>query len=242
MHVIRSSKGRLFFKYSSLCWLFVGLLCFGCGKDDNPSEPELTIPASPEIVFPSAEQLLGNCVLVDWDQIEDAQYYEIRIATNESFSTNSLVESRYVEEHLFADVTRTIFDLSNGDYYLRMSAGNAEGESDWCERISFSVEAQEQEVCYSTPEQPLLVLPDNGGNADMNNIALKWTEVDEATHYTVQFASDEAFTSIEYERGNLIGIDHNVQSQTSVLIYWRVRAVHYNVEGPWSEVWSFTAM
>ena len=50
---------------------------------------------------------------------------EIRISSSPNFETNLLVDSRYIEEDPFVDVSLAVFDLSNDEYYVRMSSGNA---------------------------------------------------------------------------------------------------------------------
>ncbi len=222
-----------------LCLVMIAL---SCDKDDAPDDPPLMIPAIPTIQAPGDSQMLGNCVLIDWEPIEDALYYEIRISSSPEFESNYLVDSRYVEEDPFVDVTLAVFDLYNEEYYVRMSAGNAVGESAWSQVISFTVNANgNPEICYEAPEAPILVLPDQLGVVDKDYIELEWQEVEIATHYIVQFSDSESFDDIQYERDQIETAEHQLQSLNPIDIYWRVKAVRYNVEGDWSEVWMFRA-
>jgi hypothetical protein len=91
------------------------------------------------------------------------------------------------------------------------------------------------------PPAPALVSPGNGSSCVSLTALLDWSDVTAATSYSVQVATDAAFTTIII---NITGITTSQYAVTSgltnnTLYYWRAASV--NSGGTtWSSAWSFT--
>ena len=94
----------------------------------------------------------------------------------------------------------------------------------------------------AAPTAPTLVSPANGAVGQSITPTLEWNAVAQAASYTVQVATDAAFTNVVYSASNLAGTSHVVATplNTNTTYYWRVMAENDCGMGVWSSVWSFT--
>jgi photosystem II stability/assembly factor-like uncharacterized protein len=92
-----------------------------------------------------------------------------------------------------------------------------------------------------TPSKPVLSTPVNGLTSVTSKPALFWGAVLYSTTYQIQVARDSLFQAPVFDRNNIEGPYSDVGTlDTGTKYYWRVRAYFNAIEGPWSEVWSFT--
>jgi subtilisin-like proprotein convertase family protein len=92
----------------------------------------------------------------------------------------------------------------------------------------------------ATPAAPTLVSPPNGATGVNTSAVLTWNAAANATGYTVEVASDAAFTNIVYS--NTVAGTSDTATGLNVLTqyFWRVRANNVCGSGVNSAVWSFT--
>jgi subtilisin-like proprotein convertase family protein len=95
-------------------------------------------------------------------------------------------------------------------------------------------------VLGSAPSAPTLVSPPNGATGVSTSAPLSWNSVASAVDYTVEVASDAAFTNIVYS--NTVAGTSDTATGLNVLTqyFWRVRANNACGASANSAVWSFT--
>jgi hypothetical protein len=90
---------------------------------------------------------------------------------------------------------------------------------------------------WNAPEP---ISPENNTVGIGQNITFQWDAEDLLTHFTLQIATDEGFSSIVVNLTNITDRSYAVNHlHDGTNYYWRVRG--YNATGPsqWSEVWQF---
>ena len=73
---------------------------------------------------------------------------------------------------------------------------------------------------------------------------LDWSDVNGATTYEVQVATDSGFANIVASMNGLAGTQWTVAPalNSGATYFWHVRAVNACGPGPWSPTWSFKTM
>ncbi|MFK8032043.1 MAG: thrombospondin type 3 repeat-containing protein [Gammaproteobacteria bacterium] len=96
-------------------------------------------------------------------------------------------------------------------------------------------------LATDSPEMPVQVSPANGATSQSTTPELIWDAVDQAAEYTVQIASDVAFTNI-VETGTSTTNSYTVQTplDTETTYYWVVLGSNFCGGGPNSFISSFT--
>ena len=155
---------------------------------------------------------------VTWDAVAGAAEYTVQWTSG----GQPFADSR----ELAAETNRaTVPDLVNGTIYmLRVSAGNAGGESDWSETVT------------GTPQVPAPETPENlRVTAGDTNLAVTWNAVPVAAEYTVQWKSGTQ----EFDAARQLVVTVNettvpdlVNGRTYTL---RVKASNAGGESGWSE-------
>lgn len=91
------------------------------------------------------------------------------------------------------------------------------------------------------PEQPLLVFPSNGANDVKDTILVKWNYAAHANTYSLQVATDNAFTNKIVDVTGIVDTSYKVTGMTGEkTYYWRVKAVNIYGESSFSNIFSFT--
>lgn len=156
----------------------------------------------------------------------DASSYEIEIGTSETLTSASSYTG--ITTNSFSGVT----GLSNNTkYYWRVRGNSSYGNSAWSAITSFT----------TSLAAPTLASPENDAYKITRTPTLSWGVVSGAISYTLQYATNEAFTS----PNEITMITENTRTITTSLsyatkYYWRVKAVNADGESIWSNSRSFT--
>jgi len=96
------------------------------------------------------------------------------------------------------------------------------------------------DVLNAAPTAPTLVSPPNGASGVGTSVTLSWNASASATGYTIEVATDAAFTNIIHTN-TVVGTSDNVGGLAILTTYyWRVRATNPCGTGVNSAVFSFT--
>lgn len=195
----------------------------------------VALPSAPNLLFPvnGAVNIPLNPTF-DWDSISPAQYYNIQIAYDSSFSA-------IVEDITGIPVSNYSFTNSNlrnnTQYFWRISATNPAGTGPWAIPFKFS-------TIITFPPPPVLVIPVNGAVNVSITPLLKWWDDISAITYTLQVAKDSTFDSMVVNV--TIPISQYTIPQNALVnfkkYYWRVRTTNSIGTGNWSAVWNFTTI
>jgi hypothetical protein len=89
-------------------------------------------------------------------------------------------------------------------------------------------------------ETPALMFPENGAVDQIASLTLKWQQVQYASWYRLQFATDSNFATTIIDDSTLVDHSYNMTNLTcSTKYYWRVRAKYDYDTSEWSDRWSF---
>lgn len=184
------------------------------------SAPSLTAPANNS----SGQDIDGQ---VAWEPVSGAEFYHLQISTDNGFV------SFVVDEENLSDSNYN-YSLENSEtYYWRVKALNSDSESAWSSTFSFT-------TVDPTPGIVSAATPDDEATGLNTEITFEWFTAPDALTYQIQVSQDGTFASVHSEETTadtvqtISGFDYNSSYS------WRVRGVHNNVNGEWSEVRSFT--
>tara|TARA_R110001599_G_scaffold184627_5_gene378680 strand:- start:127259 stop:132175 length:4917 start_codon:yes stop_codon:yes gene_type:complete len=188
-------------------------------EDGLPDVPQLTSPLK------NATDL-DTLVSFQWNASNDAEAYEIQVATDSEFNI------LFFEDSLSSTMVENIKFEFASTYYWRIRAVNTVGESDWTSARTFTIREQE-------PEIPQLLLPvDNQVDVDTLTTFV-WKSADRANSYTFQISTDSLFGSLFLEEitsdtsKNVGGMDFQQE------YFWRVKSSNSAGESEYSTVSSF---
>ncbi|MGE3802509.1 MAG: T9SS type A sorting domain-containing protein, partial [Candidatus Kapaibacterium sp.] len=185
---------------------------------------------APELLTPinKAAELPVD-ILLTWDSVDGAIFYEIEVGRDEAFDkvdTVLVVDSTSVE----------IAGLIEGTtYFWRGRAGMSATTSAWSKPFTFSTESAEEKL----PEAPILLFPANGSTDIEGAVTLGWASAQFAAQYFVQISATGNFNGEEDQYTQLtedLTID---ELKPGVEYFWRVQGINQFGEGAWSERWSF---
>ena len=185
---------------------------------------------APELLTPidKAAELPVD-LLLTWDSVEGAIFYEIEVGRDGAFDkvdTVLVVDSTSVE----------IAGLIEGTaYFWRARAGVSAAMSAWSKPFAFSTETAEEKL----PEAPILLSPENGSKDLEGAITLSWSSAQFAAQYFVQLSATGSFDGDE-EQYTQITEDLTIDElKPGVQYFWRVQGVNQYGESAWSDTWSF---
>jgi hypothetical protein len=186
-------------------------------------------PPAPELVSPENESInLLAPVAFSWGATDKTETYTFELATNSAF-TSPVVS--------IDTLSRTEFTVDNLEfsttYYWRVRSVNLAGAGDWSDTWSFST--------LAPPTAPVLVSPDQDATDIAIPVTFQWEQTELADAYSVEVATDNAFSSIIYS-GSGIGdtsiVPEGITFDTRY--FWRVNAGNVAGTSPWSATRSFT--
>lgn len=188
--------------------------------------PQLVAPVDDAIV----ETLTPN---LSWMSVEDATYYAVQLASDEAFS-NLLVDESNVSANQFAIGTGVL--VNNSENFWRVKAFSTNNSSDWSAISSFR--------SFASPlSAPMLNSPANGSTGNDPDLLLDWNDVNDASSYGLQVASDVNFTSVVIQESDLGNSSYSVPEGLLNYLtkyYWRVNAKDNFRTGAWSDTWNYT--
>lgn len=165
-------------------------------------------------------------ILLSWDELPNADFNELQIATNTNFSS-IVVEDSTLKTNSFLLSDAKDFTT----YYWRVRYIISQYKSEWSEVFSFT----------TSLGIPKLVYPPNNADSLPIFVMFEWENVNGANYYEFVLSTDSLFSKdIVYSNDSI------TQNQTTVSqlrynqrYYWRVRANNVYGNGKWSETWSF---
>ncbi|GAA1926188.1 hypothetical protein GCM10009815_20820 [Nocardioides marmoribigeumensis] len=155
---------------------------------------------------------MGGSPTLSWTRVSGAKTYEVKVATNESFTSSSV---KYSTTTVNRQVVPNVA-LPVGTIFWEVRARNSDGTSEWSTNY----------FDHSRSSGPTLISPADGAVLDQPDdpVVLSWTPTPGATRYSVEISTDEAFSTI---------LKTYTPTTSSVLAdapglqntyYWRVRA------------------
>jgi len=144
--------------YTLLLLISFIIIFNGCGGDDNPvgppnepETPQATTPSTPSLISPiNSSDNHPSILTLEWEEVTEANSYSLQISTNSDFS------SFFLNENSIESSSKLIqrLDLEQ-KYYWRVKSKNEDGESDWSEIWSFTIQQ-----LITTTENTKLLSPD----------------------------------------------------------------------------------
>ncbi len=179
------------------------------------------LPSSaPQLVLPENGTLIGTLSpTLSWEEVTNAASYIVKLARDSSFTDGS-------ED----TVTALIFETPELDryttYYWQITALSNAGAGEPSNIRSFSVP--------NTVDAPVLVLPEDESTVPIS-IDLSWEEVNGATSYCVELATNTGFSNKIVDTADLTSLSLALSDlDYNTTYYWRVRAVNSLGAGSWT--------
>lgn len=180
---------------------------------------------APTLISPADSAVNQNVnVLLDWNPVSGASYYEIMLDTSSSFSNPVLYTATYS-----AYVTS---ELLFGQYYFwKVRAIDAIGDSsNWSLPRAF-------ETVY----KPTLSTPADSSFSLPVNVTMKINLLSGVSTYQWEFDSVNTFNSSWYKTGIFTSGStfETIHNGYGDRYFWRVRGIHSNDTSYWSDIFTF---
>ncbi|MDR3609112.1 MAG: FISUMP domain-containing protein [Ignavibacteriaceae bacterium] len=202
--------------------LIVSLIIFNsCKKDSNPVNPEIS--TTPILVSPINNATnVSTSLSVSWNAIAGAAGYNLRVATDSIFSGITLIKDS------IQTLSYQISGLGNAtSYYWKVSAIIDTGTSGWSETWKFTT--------GSAPDAPALSSPSNNSTSVFLPPTFYWHSIPGAKSYTLQVATNTAFTLFAFDQSNIQDTSFQVTGLKGLTqYYWRVSATNDLGTSGWS--------
>lgn len=189
-----------------------------------------TIIAPPVLTSPSdSSTKLSFSVFFDWNDVPDAESYEIFVATTPDFSQlfhgmSAIPVSDYYLAGLDPD-TR---------YYWHVRAINQYGESQFSEAFTFTTSTKGAEI-------PKIVSPTPGAEQLETDLDLEWTEALRADAYHLVIGTNQDFKKPFVDVDTLTSTTYHLSGLlNNTEYYWHVSAINDSGETHFSNLGSFT--
>ena len=166
----------------------------------------------------------------NWQQIDDAEHYQIRIHDDNSLSNPMIEES--VKETSFS-----VPELEAGTtYFWAVRARAGDETSEWSDVWTFTTEKQ------AIPEMGRVTLssPSSGAENQPSDLNFEWESMTGAENYRIMVDESDAFTSSVIDETVVESSFDAEGLKPGATYYWRVRAQAGDDIGEWSQIWSFT--
>ncbi|UCD16478.1 MAG: thrombospondin type 3 repeat-containing protein [Candidatus Zixiibacteriota bacterium] len=194
---------------------------------------DIQIPALLSPADDSTISDVGGPLLLDWENLGNAQQYQLQVSTTSNF-VDPILDATTGPSHYW------IYGVDNfEDYYWRVRAFNGFCWGDWSAMRHFF-------VCVALP--PAQIAPQDGdSNISNNPTLLEWQHeyYSYLTEYHLQLDDDPAFGSPEIDEilPNYSTDFSTTTLENSITFYWRLMAYEECVGwSEWSPVWSFTTV
>ncbi len=174
----------------------------------------LTSPAHEEIgVLPP--------ITFEWDPLQNAQNYNIQVATDEDMENVVLDETITTNSYTDATVLQT-----NTEYYWMV---NSDVATEWSNVKSFK-----------TNDVVLLSEPENDAVNQGVILQLNWLEFPGTQNYALQIAEDDNFSNIVIDIADIEETSYitEIDLEGDTQYFWRVQ----HNSSAWSDVWNFTTI
>src|SRR5690554_2525008 len=120
------------------------------------------------------------------------------------------------------------------EYYWRVKASNAGGESVWSSIFTFTVKAQDASI-------PELLSPSHNATGVDTSLTLRWRQAEGALKFGYQVSETSDFTIIK-KQSEVVTDTSTVLSDLdySTTYFWRVRGIGAVDSSNWSPIFTFT--
>ena len=191
-----------------------------------------TTPGEIALVSPANGSTLSRTLnpTLDWDFINDGDYYEYQYDLSPDFDSPELVSGLVAVGTSEVELTAPM--RFGATYYWRVREYTSIDTTPWSATWSFT-----------TPGEIALVSPANGTTNVGASTTLDWDYIRGGTIYEYQYDVTPAFNSAELVEGSIqVGTSQVTISnlEENHLYYWRVRELSAVDTTPWSEVWHFS--
>ncbi|MET1059760.1 MAG: Ig-like domain repeat protein [Nocardioides sp.] len=186
-------------------------------------------------------------VVLDWEPVPGAQYYQLRVATDEDFNTIIDNQTKILGTRYSPPVT-----YLNNQYYWQVRAVDLSGNpTAWS-----SIQANFNRVW---PDRPQARYPAGPGTVEIaGQPYFQWTPVQHATYYQLDVGGDPNFSPGSFDTCRTAGTTYTTQNgilttrfgqsadetcsmQPGAVMYWRVRGMDLpkGVQGLYSATQAF---
>ena len=202
--------------------IFILIIILGC--EDILEVPDISNQTVSVLAPLEGSVLSSNDVRFDWENVDDANRFQIQVATPDFENTAQiLLDSIIVEDTLGNITARIVQRLFNGTYAWRIKALNSDYETGYT-LSAFQVNGDE-DLDIIPPNTPQLVTPANGAVQGDSSVSFSWTRED----ITGTTERDSIFIFSDESLQNLVtkALGANKTFSTNVAtgtFYWRVRA------------------
>ena len=191
-----------------------------------------TIAGVPVLVSPSNNSTNQSLTpTLSWNAVTGADSYKVQVSDDSGFTTLIIDQSGVTETNL------AVTDLSNDtQYYWRVLATNAAGDSEWSTPFNFT-------TLPNIADVPVLLSPlDNAANQPLTP-TLSWNAVTDADSYKVQLSDNSGFSNIVFEQLDIITSSVDITGLSNdTQYYWRVLATNAAGNSEWSTPFNFTTL
>ncbi len=188
--------------------------------------PDLDPPtlASPEDNSTDVELL----PLFTWSNVDGATSFTLQVSKASDFSALVLDESGITIEE-FEMTTGALEELTT--YFWRVNATDGSRVSDWSTVFSFTTLTTSLDI-------PVLISPaNNASDVNLTGTELVWNSVTDASNYSVEVATDEAFSNVVASQSGTSDTTYVVADgvlQYETTYYWRVMAAAEGKSSAWT--------
>jgi photosystem II stability/assembly factor-like uncharacterized protein len=201
------------------------------GTNDGVYSTDIIDPSLigiPKLISPMNNSIaISKDTVLYWGITQGALYYDLEVATDESFNNVILRENR---------LSGTSFFISNLDHnkdqYWHVRARNDDFVGEWSDTWSFRTALQ----------KPDLIYPMNQSSGIPDETDLEWEADDEIMLSYLQICTDNTFdpdkllfNGISQEMNK-----HHISLFYNTKYYWRVKVKSNDNESGWSDKWCFT--
>ncbi len=184
---------------------------------------------SPLLFSPSNNSVeVNNDGNLEWSDNSNATRYRVQLSETNQFNNLLYDESVSGQEFSYSGL------LNDKTYYWRVKATRNDFESAWSDIFTFNTP--------STIDRPILTVPANlSNNLKLDQIELKWNELNDVEKYEINIALDSTYK-------DLYLLDDNIEQNNYVFTpdlysqsyYWKVRGIRSNNTSEWSDNWRFS--
>lgn len=207
---------------SSYNQLYASTYGRGIWKVDIPTS--LDAPSITDPDFGAIGVKTSN-LIIDWDDVDDADEYIIELSDNETFDSNIDLDTVDISRYVITSLE------NNKKYYVRVKSLNQYTQSDWSSIHNFT----------TVVGRVQLLSPTNNNISVSFDEELKWKELDGANGYELIISDMEDFSSIvknitTSDLNSILNENLTLNLSFNAEYWWKVRATNSGVETP---EWSF---
>lgn len=188
-------------------------------------------PLAPQLLTPlNGSAQVPVLVLLTWDSIDDAAWYEVEFGRDPSFTErDTLIRTPNASAELGELAPETT-------YHWRARAGNENGPSGWSRPFRFTTAPDQPQL----PETPRLLAPANAATGVEMPATLLWRPSANAVSYAIQLSTTGQFNGEQETFDALDTTSLLDELPEGTEFFWRVQGRNPFGASEWSESWSFT--